>query len=380
MGFDISIIIPLYKGSHFISQLLDNIYDNFKYVNEKLPCYLEVIMINDSSDEKIDNTCLLGYPFPIQLFNNNNNMGIHFSRVKGLKKAKGRYVLFLDQDDVLDRKFIYSQMLGIKDHAVIVCNGIYRNNRLIIPNDRIKERIEDEEYYFSSLSEIISPGQVMIKRDSIPAEWTEHILKNNYCDDALLWLLMKNAGIRFYVNEEVLYFHNEGNGNTSFQWSHNAAALQELYDVICEKGLIQGERLEKLKQCIEGKVSKHLQYAELENALRKIDVTHVAEFMRKKRIFQIAVYGYGVFGKKFVELMSRTEIDIRYVIDANAEAFVEETVRLCHPDDELEEVDAVIITTIFTFESVKKKLQKKMQAKILSLDILLKEVDATETR
>ena len=89
-----SIIIPCYNCEKYISCCLDSIinqnYDNF-----------EVICLDDCST---DNTCSIIKEYAkqdkhIQLIKNRINRGPGLLRNIGLKKAKGNYILFCDNDD-----------------------------------------------------------------------------------------------------------------------------------------------------------------------------------------------------------------------------------------------------------------------------------------
>lgn len=366
----ISIVIPLFHGKKYIPMLLENISENYEYVNRYFPSEIEVLFVNDCEDDIVD-TDLAIWSMPISVLLNSKNVGIHYSRVRGLKAAKGQYVLFLDQDDHIDKRFIYSQMRKIEGYDVIVCNGIYRNNRLIMQDKKEMDQIEDPEYYFSVMNIIVSPGQALIKKTVIPEEWIRNILKGNSCDDVFLWLLMKSKDIKFQVNDEVLYYHNEGHGNTSFLWENNATALKEMYDVIARNRLIQGERFLRIKKRVESQIDKYSQYAQLESLFSDLNSIQVEECMRKKGYNTIAVYGYGVFGKKFIDYLQATQIKIAYAIDENVKAFRDSNMDLFSPEDELGTVDAVVVSAIFAFDEIRGKLEKKMSCDIVALDKLL---------
>lgn len=366
----ISIIIPLFHGKKYISILLDNIQENIEYAKRYFLCSIEVIFVNDCEDD-IRGMDLTAWPMPIHILANGKNMGIHFSRIQGLKAAEGKYILFLDQDDHIDKRFIYSQLSKVGEADVIICNGIYRNNRLIMQDKR--EGVEEQEYFFLAMNMIISPGQALIKKDMIPGDWTKYILRGNYCDDAFLWLLMKNEGAEFKINSEVLYYHNENDNNTSFLWEQNAIALKEMYDIIVRNRLFKEEQILKIKEYIECKITKHTQYARIESLFVNLKAIQVEEYARKKGYNTIAVYGYGVFGKKFIDFMQNTKIEIAYTIDENAKAFTESNMDLFSMEDELEAVDVVIVSAVFAFDEIKKKLLKKINCEIIALDSFLGE-------
>ena len=96
---DVSVIIPIYKGNGYIESLLNKIEKNYQESQKEI----EVIFVNDYPDEEI----IVGsqHDFPIRIINNEMNQGIHQTRINGLKKAIGKYILFLDQDDEISDFF-----------------------------------------------------------------------------------------------------------------------------------------------------------------------------------------------------------------------------------------------------------------------------------
>ena len=115
---DVSIIIPIYKGNGYIESLLNKIEKNYQGSQKEI----EVIFVNDYPDEEI----IVGsqHDFPIRIINNEMNQGIHQTRINGLKKAVGKYILFLDQDDEISDFFIKSQLEHIGDADLCIANGI----------------------------------------------------------------------------------------------------------------------------------------------------------------------------------------------------------------------------------------------------------------
>ena len=138
---DVSVIIPIYKGNGYIESLLNKIEKNYQESQK------EVIFVNDYPDEEI----IVGsqHDFPIRIINNEMNQGIHQTRINGLKKALGKYILFLDQDDEISDFFIKSQLEHIGDTDLCIANGIMESENgkcLIYKNqksqDYLKKQIE----------------------------------------------------------------------------------------------------------------------------------------------------------------------------------------------------------------------------------------------
>ena len=97
-----SIIIPAYNIEKYITRTLDSI------LSQNLPSDdFEVIIINDGST---DNTGLIVAEYEEK--HNNitlitiDNSGPSVARNLAIDKAKGRYIMFIDADDIIDRKSV----------------------------------------------------------------------------------------------------------------------------------------------------------------------------------------------------------------------------------------------------------------------------------
>ncbi|MBR1775768.1 glycosyltransferase family 2 protein [bacterium] len=97
----VSIIIPIYNGSSYISRCFDSII-NQTYTD------IEIICINDYSK---DNSLEILEKYSqkddrIKIVNNEKNLGVSLTRNVGINLAKGEYLYFLDVDDYIDEKYI----------------------------------------------------------------------------------------------------------------------------------------------------------------------------------------------------------------------------------------------------------------------------------
>lgn len=91
----LSIIIPVYNGGKYVARTLDSI------LSQPSRDY-EIIIVNDGSTDysrKIIEEYENQYAV-IKLINNSNH-GVCYSRNVGIENANGKYLLFLDQDDIL---------------------------------------------------------------------------------------------------------------------------------------------------------------------------------------------------------------------------------------------------------------------------------------
>ena len=95
-------------------------------------------------------------------------------------------------------------------------------------------------------------------------------------------------------------------------------------------------------------------------------------FFEKEGYRTIAIYGMGYAGNRLVKELESSEIEVKYAIDRNMDTYTE--VKLCSMEEELEAVDAIIVTPVFFYRSIKKELEEKIDAPIISLEDILYEM------
>lgn len=101
----VSIITPSYNTAKFIGKTISSV-QNQTYVN------WEMIIVDDCSDDNIDE---IVKPYlvdkRIKYIKNDSNLGAAISRNIALMMAKGRWIAFLDSDDIWNK---YKLELQIK--------------------------------------------------------------------------------------------------------------------------------------------------------------------------------------------------------------------------------------------------------------------------
>lgn len=107
----VSIIMPTYKCGRFI-------VESIKSVQSQSYRDWELIIIDDCSDDdtirKVQE--LQTFDKRIQIYENERNSGAAVSRNLALKKAKGRWIAFLDSDDLWDPKKLVKQIKFMVDN------------------------------------------------------------------------------------------------------------------------------------------------------------------------------------------------------------------------------------------------------------------------
>lgn len=112
----ISIIIPVYNTEKYLSRCLDSII-NQTYTN------LEIIIIDDGSSDNSYDICLeyAKKDKRIKLIKQ-KNMGLSATRNKGIRLATGKYIGFVDSDDVISLKMyeiLYNNIKKYKSEVAL---------------------------------------------------------------------------------------------------------------------------------------------------------------------------------------------------------------------------------------------------------------------
>lgn len=82
----------------------------------------------------------------------------------------------------------------------------------------------------------------------------------------------------------------------------------------------------------------------------------------------IAIYGMGEMGNRlYDELKDSKVVEIKYAIDKNAAGTYSE-LDVIDVDDEMEEVDAVVVTAVFAFDEIEEELSAKVDCPVVSLE------------
>ena len=98
----------------------------------------------------------------------------------------------------------------------------------------------------------------------------------------------------------------------------------------------------------------------------------LTEYFEKNGYKKIAIYGMSFIGRRlYEELANYVEID--YAIDKNADNICMD-ICIYLPNDHLEEVDAIIVTTVMHFDEITELLQKKVKCPVLSLENIIDEL------
>ncbi|ELC8400767.1 glycosyltransferase family 2 protein [Clostridium perfringens] len=111
----ITIVVPIYNVEKYLDRCVNSLV-NQSYKN------LQIILVDDGSPDKCPKMCdnWAKKDSRIEVIHKLNS-GLGFSRNEGLKKAKGKYVCFVDSDDYIHETTIMELYLKIEESKADVC-------------------------------------------------------------------------------------------------------------------------------------------------------------------------------------------------------------------------------------------------------------------
>lgn len=223
----ISVIIPVYNRQNVIEEcirsILEQSYQNF-----------EIILIDDgSSDRTLDICRRIAGGDPRIVLLTMDHAGVSAARNRGLEKARGEYIFFIDSDDVIHPLLLQTLITGMQNSdAAISGTGV-----LSIPEKNwnvYKEKIAQDvgsgkvtyqdhqqilQAFFRETTPINLIGGVMMRRDLVG---NTRFRTDIYIGEDFLFIyenLIKGAAAVFL--EQKWYYARMHAHNSSWDYSYN---------------------------------------------------------------------------------------------------------------------------------------------------------------
>jgi glycosyltransferase involved in cell wall biosynthesis len=213
----VSIIIPTYNRAHWLREAVES-------VCRQTVQDFELIIIDDgSTDGTAETLHHISRPF---VYRFQNNQGVSQARNQGILTARGKWMAFLDSDDLWLPKKLETQMhFFSKNPEALICQTEeiwIRNGRRVNPGKK-HQKYSGDIFVPSLKLCLVSPSAVMMRRDllekvglfdeTLPA-----------CEDYDLWLRIA-AHYPIYLLDEPLVVKRGGHPD---QLSRTTPALDRL--------------------------------------------------------------------------------------------------------------------------------------------------------
>ena len=208
---DISIIVPIYNASKYLDKCIDSLVKQTKKE-------LEFILINDGSTDDSESIIKSYSDKRIKYFKRSNH-GIGKTRNFGISKSTGKYIMFLDSDDYLEKnacEVLYKTAL--KEHSDLLVFDFYRvENKLnsVIIKDFAPSSLEKNPKILLYINLGISNkmfGTELIKNNNI--RFVENL---KYEDAPFVVEALLNAQKIFKLNKKLHYYVIHDNSETTIR-------------------------------------------------------------------------------------------------------------------------------------------------------------------
>lgn len=144
----ISIVITIYNKANYIQDCLESV------LSQNVP--MEIICIDDCSTDNVIQQ-LQPYADKISIYQNSENKGTIFTRILGLSKCTGEYMLFVDGDDMLVPGCLQKLLnFAEQNQADILEFGAIINSKIVTKTPQIIETNILESYRDRKISNFLA--------------------------------------------------------------------------------------------------------------------------------------------------------------------------------------------------------------------------------
>lgn len=134
-------------------------------------------------------------------------------------------------------------------------------------------------------------------------------------------------------------------------------------------GIAVGYSIGKTNSSEEEMKNKMLKYyVTLNNWIgKKQKNINLSSYFEKLGYNSVAIYGMKEVGERLYEELKDTKTEVKYAVDQNAESIYAD-IDVYSPDDDLPEVDVIVVTATYYYNSILNNIKDKISCPIISLD------------
>ena len=202
----ISIIVPVYNAEKYIRQTIESVlnqsYEDF-----------EVIFVDDGSDDRSADIISEVKDSRVRLLKNKSK-GAYAARNYGLDEAKGRYISFLDADDIWDKDKLKKTLAFMEDNdAGFVYTAYDFGNVNGKSTGKTVHTVKKLTYEMALSRTIIFTSTVLI--DLTKVDKSLVYMPNIASEDTATWWNILRAGHIAYGLDESLTIYRRSGGSLS---------------------------------------------------------------------------------------------------------------------------------------------------------------------
>ncbi|MDR3679687.1 MAG: glycosyltransferase family 2 protein [Flavipsychrobacter sp.] len=221
----ISICIPAYKRTRFLTRLLESIemqtYKDF-----------EVVITDDSNDEQVADLCkIYANKFPLRYQKNPVQLGAAANWNRCMQLGEGTWLKIMHDDDWFATKDALSMFAAAakKNIQFIWCNYFIKNDSTQKvrekkkPESTIKRNIQNPFLLFGE--NIIGPPSCVMVHRSVPVKYDVNMTWLVDVDYYINVLLHEKNG--YYISSPIVYFSHNEVQLTNLHFNNKATEIKE---------------------------------------------------------------------------------------------------------------------------------------------------------
>lgn len=223
----VSVIIPVYNSEKYIAKTINSVL-NQTYKN------IEIVLVDDCSTDnsaQIIDKYLESHKNIIHHLLEKNS-GAAVARNKAIELAKGRYIAFLDSDDLWYPRKLQKQLDLMKKQNAAICytaiEMVDEDGQLIKGKRNVLEKVD---YKFLLKNTMLATSTVVIDR-KLMGNFEMPLLRSG--QDYATWLLLMRNGTKAYGINEALVKYRKGKNSLSSKKARNIKKVWNI-QTKCEK-------------------------------------------------------------------------------------------------------------------------------------------------
>jgi glycosyltransferase involved in cell wall biosynthesis len=161
----VSVIIPTYNRLSLLEEALQSV------LNQTLRKPIEIIVVDDHSQDGTSEIIPQKYP-EVRLISFKQNQGVSSARNQALLIAQGKYIAFLDSDDLWEPNYLESQLQNLETQeksfsvtAITEWNTLKNCKTIVSQTPNLTKFISPIHQLLVKSSFIISPSSVVFPRE-----------------------------------------------------------------------------------------------------------------------------------------------------------------------------------------------------------------------
>nr|MCR4901222.1 glycosyltransferase family 2 protein [Butyrivibrio sp.] len=222
----VSIIVPVYNAAKYIDQTIHSVIEQ-TYTD------WELILVDDCSS---DNSCDIirqkiaefdknkgDIDQNIILVQNESNSGAAKTRNNGVDRARGRYIAFLDADDIWHEDKLLNELMFMQKHdAGFVFSGYEFGDENAVPTGKVVHVPKKLDYNAALSRTVIFTSTVLIDTEKIDKRLC-HMPEIGSEDTATWWKILNTGVIAYGLDQALVTYRRPGKTGKSLSSNKNTA-------------------------------------------------------------------------------------------------------------------------------------------------------------